>query len=130
MIGKAVYNILSNASGVTNLIGTRIFPSIAPQGTQHPYSTYRVTNTEMVDTKANVIPRELPQVQIDVFARSREDAENIAAAIRSALHGYTGTVQGIKIVDTRIINQNDGTLDADYILHVVSQDYEFRINKL
>jgi len=130
MIGKAIYSILSNDAGVTNLLSTRIYPTLAPQGTAHPYATYRITNTEMVGTKETDIPREMPQVQIDVFARSRADAENAGAAIRSALHGYTGTVEGIKITECRIINHDDEQLDAEYLLYIVTQDYEFRINKL
>ena len=42
-IGKAIYNILSTNSDVSTLVGTRIFPNVAPQTTTFPFIIYDVT---------------------------------------------------------------------------------------
>ena len=36
-IGKSIYNILANDSDVSALVGTRIFPNVAPQTTTFPF---------------------------------------------------------------------------------------------
>ena len=56
IVGKGLYNILSNSVGVTNLVGTNIFPEIAPPDINPPYIVYSVisnTPTEVKETATN-----------------------------------------------------------------------------
>jgi hypothetical protein len=41
-VGKAIYNILINDSGILGTVSTRIFPEIAAQGEVQPYIVYSI----------------------------------------------------------------------------------------
>ena len=45
-IGKSIYNILAANTNVSNLVGTRIFPNVAPQTTTLPFIIYDVTGVQ------------------------------------------------------------------------------------
>ena len=45
-IGKAIYNILSTNSDVSTLVGTRIFPNVAPHTTTFPFIIYDVNGVQ------------------------------------------------------------------------------------
>ena len=49
-IGKSIYNILSTNGAVSTLVGTRIFPNVAPQTTTFPFIIYDVTGVQTNDT--------------------------------------------------------------------------------
>ena len=36
-VGLAIYNLLSNESSVSSIVGNKIFPETAPQGQEAPY---------------------------------------------------------------------------------------------
>ena len=48
--GKAVYGILSANSGVTDIVGTNIFPEIAEQETAVPFIVYQLQSVDPDDT--------------------------------------------------------------------------------
>ena len=50
-IGKAIYSILSINPNISGLVGTRIFPNVAPQTTTLPFIIYDVTGVQPNDTK-------------------------------------------------------------------------------
>ena len=50
-IGKAIYNILSTTTNISDLVGTRIFPNVAPQTTTFPFIIYDVNGVQPNDTK-------------------------------------------------------------------------------
>jgi len=100
---KAVYNILSSASGITDIAGTRIYPRSAPQNTAFPCIVYQVQNSIPTDSKD--VPSDLDdvRVQIDCWAKSTaskpgyDQAEELQEAIRTAIDGIApgtyGTVE-------------------------------------
>ena len=50
-IGKVLNNFLLNDETVTNLIGSKIFPIVADQGTTYPFVCYKRTNLELSNSK-------------------------------------------------------------------------------
>ena len=81
-----LYALLVAASPVTSLVGTRITPGIASQGTTVPYITYHLTstvNTNPIDTNAKIAAN--TGIQVDCWADSPDTATAIADAVEVAL---------------------------------------------
>ena len=78
----AVYAALSAASGVTSLIGTRIYPRTLPQRHTLPALTYRLVSA----------PRELHHEGAEAVVEARVQTTSHAATY-SAVKGLQGAVQ-------------------------------------
>jgi len=56
IVGKAIYYLLTNATGVTDIVSTRVYPEVAQQDAALPYIVYNVANNEPTDTKPEPSP--------------------------------------------------------------------------
>ena len=133
-VGQIIYGILSATSGVTSLVSTRIYPDMAPQNAAFPYIVFQKLSTQPTDTKEGVSPLDKILVQIDCYSGSYDTSHTIAAAIRTALDRYSGTING-HVVD-KIIFSNDSSgspqdvpTTAGSMIYWASQDYEIRLKR-
>lgn len=118
MIGKAIYNILSNAAAVTAKVGTRIYPGVAPQNAANPCIIYNLS-TRYEDTKDNVAVIANIDVQIDIYTDGYDnpdqssaydgygDNDDIATKVIAALDRYTGTNSTFDIDKIRLMSRED-----------------------
>ena len=125
-VGKAIYNILSNNSGVTS-ITTRISPLLIGQTLNLPAVVYSQIDTDPNDTKNGVSLLDEIQVEVDAIAETYAGAEDLAAAIRTALDRYTGTANGVKVQSVQFNNESDTLEKVQNGLYTITQDYTFRI---
>ena len=87
-----LYTLLSNASGVTALVSTRITPSIASQNTALPYITFELASTVNTNQVAsNVKLAAHSRIQINCWADNPDTATAVADAVEAAL--TTGYVE-------------------------------------
>jgi len=95
--GKAIYYLLSNASSVTDICGTRIYPELAEQEAPTPFVVYEVISVDPDDT--NDGPAKLDEVSIDItaVADSYDTCADLASAIRSAIDRVRGTYNGVNV---------------------------------
>ncbi len=94
MILPALVNYLLNHSDVSALVGARIYPERLPESTSAtpntmPLITYQLVNEPVRTTHTN---NNLfsSSVQIDAWGGSYKSANDLAAAVFSALQGYAG----------------------------------------
>jgi hypothetical protein len=90
-IGYAIYNILTNNSDVAALVGTRIYPNVAKQGSTFPFIVYQTTNVSPNDTKDGVSTVDENSFDVLCFADSYSAAVDLAQKARIALDRKTGT---------------------------------------
>ena len=94
---KAVYNILSNAAGVTSLVSTRIYPQRLPAGVVYPAITYQRISDVPWMTKNSYLSA-ASRVQINVFSKTNDSATAIETAVIAALNRVAkGTYNGVKV---------------------------------
>lgn len=108
MIEEALYTILSTNAGVSAIVSTRIYSVIFPQD---------VETDSIAITKVSSTGRELHHsgttktceslFQISCLCKDPKSAKILAEAVRAALHGYAGTVGGLLIFRTQIMNEID-----------------------
>jgi len=128
-IGKAIYGLLSAASSVTNIVGSRIYPVSVPQFAEFPFVVYTTTDTEMSITKDGSSPLDVITVQIDMYANDFDTNTTLAGAIRSTLDFYTGTINGQSIQRITLMNNSDGDYNAELGVFYLSQDYQIRLKR-
>ena len=120
-IAAAIYDILKNNSGVSALVGTRIYPLAIPQDATLPAIQYQKISSRGYythDGEAAVRSR----IQISAVAETYEAADDIAGAIQSCLSGYRNAAAGVRIFSCFLEGERDG-FGILNDLEVVQQDY-------
>lgn len=82
---QTVNDTLRLATGVTALVGSRIYPDSAPEKTQTPYIVYTRLSTDPVYSLNNTPIAEQAFMQATCWAQTRIDAETVANAAQAAL---------------------------------------------
>lgn len=123
MIGKAIYTILNGS--IANQV-TGIFPVVAPQNSVFPYVIYQDVTTLPNDIKDGPSPLDQVRIQIDSYAKSKAEADTIAAAVRTALDRYSGTVESVTIDSIKFLDQFDNAFEEELSIYRVTQEFEVR----
>lgn len=121
-IGKAIYNILSNDTRVTDSVGHKIYPLIADTGTTFPFIVYKRTGIKPSDSKDRFIYSEDTYVEVVIASDKYNESIEIADMVKDALQGKRGDYSGINIYD---IGMTDA--DEDYIEDTFIQTLTFNI---
>ena len=109
-VADAVYSILSNASGVTSLVSTKIYPTIAAQEAVAPFIVFNsAISVDPTDTKTRPSSLDRFRIQVDCYGRTRKQAVSVHLAVRTALDGYTigSTVASVKLDGIKFETEND-----------------------
>ena len=126
--GRAVYGILSANSGVTDIVGTRIFPEIAEQEAVTPFVIYQLQSVAPEDTHDG--PSKLDEVRFEFlcYADSYNEAADLGVAVRGALDRVSGTYNGVNVESVQF---NDVDVEIEYDPRRYSQvlKFTFRIKR-
>ena len=109
-IGKAIYNILYNSGSgdVFDLVGSRIFPNVAPQTTTFPFIIYDVNGVQPNDTKDGASTLDTNDVMISCYSETYSQASDLAQKIRVAMDRINeGTYGGEQIQSSQFQSYND-----------------------
>lgn len=121
-IGKAVYQILSNDAKVKEMVGNKIYPLIANQGTTYPFIIYKRTSIEPLTSKDRFICSEITSVDVIIASDRYDESIELAELVQDALNGKSGIYSGINIIDINLISA-----DEDYIEDTFIQNLTFNI---
>jgi len=126
--GKAVYGILSANSGVTDIVGTNIFPEIAEQETAVPFIVYQLQSVDPDDTHDG--PSKLDEVRFEFlcYADSYNAAADLGVAVRAALDRVSGTYNGVHVESVQF-NDVDVNIEYDPRRYSKVLKFTFRIKR-
>lgn len=98
---------LVGQTAVTSIVGTRIYPVLAPASASLPFVTWRRTAIEREQTLGS--PMGVPRVSVDysIFAATYEQARDVADAMRLVLDGYGGSANNTEVKQTSLENESD-----------------------
>jgi hypothetical protein len=125
-IKTAVYAILMGDDDLQALVDGRVTPGGDPARgvnsvTYHQISGIREHTMDGPDTYVT------PTMQVNSYGRTDLDANNVADAVRNALDGFSGTVDGVAISYFALDDQGDlddfEPSDKQVSRHGVRQDY-------
>ena len=124
-IEEALYTRLSTHAGLSALVGTRIYPSVMPQGVILPAVTYRQISGARVHAMGSDAGLARPRFQLSCWSTTYSQAKDVAAQLRAALQRWRGTLGGVTVQDTFIKDESD-LFEPDTGFHRV--ELEFEIN--
>ena len=130
-VGAVRKLILSDAATVALLANsTSVYPTVLPQAKECPAVTLMILNTRPNDTKTQISPIDNVLVNIRIFSKTYDKAQQIDTTIREAIDGYTGTATTSDAVvhrfdEIRFLAREDG-FDEENQLFVRSNTYDVR----
>ncbi len=139
LVGKVIYNILSNngnVSGVTTNIKPVFFPD--PNKAQDPELVtpsivYEVTNTDTTDVKGQVSPVDVYQVLVTTLHDDYSSATSLADFVRTALDHVSGTYNSIEVDSIFFIDSDDNIIQKTHkgqsAIFVIEQLYRVRVKR-
>lgn len=108
-----VYSLLSNAAPVTALVGTRIYPGIAPEGTAAPWIVYELISNNRqpaIDAQAaSHVTRS--RVQVNLAAVAYATIKAMRATVIAATQFQRGTIGGVSVIS--VLPDGDGAIGFD-----------------
>ena len=126
-VSKHIYKKLWNTSNIQSVVDTRIYPDVAPQGTDFPCLVYSKTSIEPNDTKSGASTNDRINIQLDVYGTTYQQTETIGARVRAALDRYSGTLESITFQQVVFIDDSNEGKDEDRNIFRVRQQYQIRI---
>ncbi len=116
MISSAIYSFMAATAGITALVSTRIYPLVMPVGHAWPAITYNGDDHNLVQTFDGQTGLTRSYYQIDAWAQTYIEAQQLATAIRAAFKNYTGAMGAITVshvtLDTGPIAVYEDQLEA------------------
>ena len=97
-VETTLYSLLSTATAITAVTGTRIYPVVAPPKVKYPYVVYSRISGGQENGLDGYLTLENPRIQIDVHSTSYSEVKAVAKSIHTAIDGAT-TFKGILLSD-------------------------------
>jgi hypothetical protein len=98
---------LVGSTAVTALVGTRVYPVLAPASAAIPFVTWRRAGIEREQTLGG--PMGMPRVTVEfsIYGSTYEQAREVADAMRLVLDGYGGTADNTEVKQTSLEDESD-----------------------
>jgi hypothetical protein len=105
----AIRSALVADASVARLLGTRIYPVIAPASAAAPFATYRRSAVQRSQSLAGPTGVTTVLLALDLYAESYESVRELADVCRVALDGYGGiTADSVLVNNVSLDNEADG----------------------
>lgn len=94
-------------NAVTTLIGTRVYPVLAPASASLPFVTWRRVAVRRQQTLAAPMGMPVTSIEYSIFGTTYEQAREVADAMRAVLDGYGGTSNNTEVKQTSLEQESD-----------------------
>lgn len=89
-----LFTFLTTDEAVAEIVGTRVYEEVVPQGAAYPAITYTTIGGERGYTLNNTNRQAINRVQVSVWAQDGIGRRRLADAVAARLDGYRGTLNG------------------------------------
>ncbi len=111
-VGKSIFYLLSNASGVSSIVSTRIYPSRIPQIKDFPAISYHKVAHVPTNQKDAVSGFDREDFDIICWGKNYLQLNTLSAAVRTALDRIAISSQGATIDTIVFVSETDNFNDA------------------
>lgn len=94
-------------SAVSALIGTKVYPVIAPASATLPFVTWRRVAVRRQQTLAAPMGMPVTSIEYSIFGSTYEQARDVADAMRAVLDGYGGSANNTEVKQTSLEQESD-----------------------
>jgi len=106
---QAISTVLLSNPAVAAVIGTRIYPVLAPASADLPFATWRRSGVQRQQTLSGPMGMPTVLLSIELFAITYEAVRDLADRVRLALDGYGGSPSDSVLVNNvSLDNEIDG----------------------
>jgi hypothetical protein len=116
-LNSAIYTLLTTNTGFTAVVGTKVYPIIAPNDTQSPYVV--IERDFSVEYTRDGQSHNESNLEITVLGTSYNQSVSIAVIIDNILNFYSGSSSGIEIKDIRLISCTETYQDESFIQKLI-----------
>lgn len=92
---------------VSALIGTKVYPVIAPASATLPFITWRRVAVRRQQTLAAPMGMPVTSIEYSIFGSTYEQARDVADAMRAVLDGYGGSENNTEVKQTSLEQESD-----------------------
>lgn len=110
--GKVIYNLLSSNTGLTQYVGTKIFPLVISENTELPAITYERTYSNLFNRDSFV---STSTFDISVLSDSYSESISVAEKVHEILNDYSGNNSNFNVKSIRNLNGNETFNDNIFI---------------
>lgn len=115
-IGSLVRTALTGNSGVSTLVGSRVYPLLLPQEPTYPAISYqRISNTGQDGSS----DRKESRWQFDCWGTTYAASVSLSAAVKTALEEYHDADQTPGIAWSRVVNELDDYDDEVDVFRII-----------
>lgn len=122
-IETALYNLLSAADAIVDLVADRVYPESGGEAENYPLITYQLLKGASEQSHSGISGLAHPIFQINCLAKSFSDVCDLGEAVRLTLQAYQGTVAGVHIQSSRLIGSQD-LYNKDSRVYLRALDFE------
>lgn len=126
MIEDAVQYILSTNAALAALVGARIYYFKALQTVTMPYVViYKVSGVPYQSHSGSTLTKS--RIQATCVSDNYNEASGVSSAVKTALQGYQGTVEGVRIDSCLLDNDYDASDTLNYRTDIQQEKYVQKI---
>lgn len=103
----ALYTRLAGFAGLAALVAARIYPLVAPENAERPFVVFQRVSTPRASAMGSDPGLALPRLQITSWADDPLEAKDVKEQVRAALQRWRGTVAGVEVQDSYILDERD-----------------------
>lgn len=131
---QAIYDYLQTQTGVTDAVGTRVYPLVSPQTAIYPHITFQriaVPHVHHMASASGIVLQCL--VQFDCWAHDSVTCRTVSEALRAAFDGrlsfLMGGTGGVTVSSIQLADEDDDyeapTDDSDQGIFRTRMDFRF-----
>lgn len=94
---KIVYAVLSAHAGTVALVGSRLYPGVAPDGAGTPRVVYQEITVQPVSAMGSDTGLMRSRMQISSWGADYTQSKDVSDQVRAALQRFRGTAGGIEV---------------------------------
>ena len=98
--------LVANA-GVSAIVGSRIYPLLAPKTAALPFIAWRRAGIQRQQSLAGPVGTPIVRVELSMYATTYEDARELADSVRVVLDGYGGTLNNPEVKHVALDDESD-----------------------
>lgn len=99
---------LVGSTAVSAIVGTRVYPLLAPEDAPLPFITWRRSGIARQHSLAGPMGTPTVSVEFQMYAATYNAARDLADKARQVLDGYGGTVDTVEVKHVSLDQEYDG----------------------